>query len=189
MKKTLAILLVALLALTSVFAGERTLTLKSEVTNVAPTFNVFYGKEENPETPLGASQVENNVDLTKGETNRRYFTVKINANSAENAPGMYVKFANTPFLHESITPENVATVADNMKVDTELSFVEMNNVLGVETSISIPGPNSKQVDVNYTQFNKINNEIVAKGTLTWTNDQDLVAGKYTSTVTVTISNE
>ncbi len=182
MKKTLAILLVALVALTSVFAGERTLTLKSEVTNVAPTFNVFYGKEENPETPLGASQVENNVDLTKDKLNTRYFAVTINANSAVTANGLYVKFENTPFLHQS-APQN--NVPDNMKVDTVLNF-EKKDVSGVKTTITTD-TNSKQVNVDYTQFNKIDNEVVATGTLTWTNNQDLVAGNYTSTVKVTIS--
>lgn len=185
MKKTLVILLVALVALTSVFAGERTLTLKNTVVNVAPTFDVLYGSNPNPTASLGSSQVEEEVDLTNGTTNTRYFIVTINANSAVNANGLYVKFENTPFLHESITPENVATVADNMKVDTVLNF-EKKDVLGVTTTITTD-TNSKQVNVDYSKFNKINNAEVATGTLTWTNNQELVAGKYTSTVKVTIS--
>lgn len=183
MKKTLAILLVALVALTSVFAGTRTLTLTNTVPSAETTFDVLYGKTADNLNKL-VDQDNDPVDLVKGTEYTRHFAVTIKANSSQNASNLYVKFENTPFLHENAPETNVPA---NMQVATTLNFTAKDDVTGVSTSIDSPADNTKQVNVSYTQFNKIDNEVVATGTLTWTNDQDLVAGNYTSTVTVTIS--
>ena len=183
MKKTLAILLVALVALTSVFAGTRTLTLTNTVQDAETTFDVLYGKTAGNLNKL-VDQENDPVDLVKGTEYTRHFAVTIKANSSQNASNMYVRFDNTPFLHENAPEENVPA---NMQVATTLNFTAKNDVKGVSTIITSPADNSQQVNVTYTQFNKIDDKVVATGTLTWTNNQDLVAGNYISTVTVTIS--
>ena len=183
MKRTLAILLVALVALTSVFAGARTLTLTNTVPSAASEFEVYYGKSANPNDVL-VHQYEDKV--TSLATGTRYFAIAFTANSSEDVSDLTVSFENTPFVHQSQLA-NVKTpniIPDNMKVRTVLEF-NKENVTGVTTSID-----NNTVSVSCTKYNKIDNAVVATGTLTWQNDNatnPLVAGNYTSTVTVTIS--
>ncbi len=176
MKKFLAVLLVALVALTSVFAGARTLTLTNTVDDVPASFEVFYGDKENPTNKL---EDQHNDTVDSLESGKRYFEVKFSANSASDKDsGLSVTFNNGPFVH---TSTNANDAKDNMKVDTTLTF-ESVAADGTVTTIE-----NNKVNVTYAKYNKIDNALVAKGTLSWSNDKDLVAGDYKCIVTVLIS--
>lgn len=187
MKKALAVLVIMMVALTSVFAG-RTLTLTTSVNNVAPTLEVYYGDAENPSVRLGKSQTDNTVSLEKGVPSNRYFTVKLSGNSSVDVDNLSVTFTNSSFVLVDAENKPIENASGIHEVATRLVFTAEDNPTGATVEVT-NGEDSKVVDVDYKAYNKIENEKVASGVLSWTNDKDLVAGKYLATVTVTVSTD
>ena len=95
MKKFLAVLLVALVAVTAVFAADATITLKNTVAGTLPAVTVKYGSEENL---LAAVSTKDDVVGNLNEVGgTRYFAVELVGNWA-NDKNWDITIETEPFM-------------------------------------------------------------------------------------------
>ena len=183
MKKTLAILLVALVALTSVFAAD--LTLTNTVPDAETQITIKYGKENSSITEiLEETNDELTIDsLSSGEV---YFEIFVTGNSSTNK-NVSVGFSSTDF---ELTGEGSNLAVGNTSVPTSISKESLT------TSENFDGTTfddtAKEFKTTLKKYTKVVDESVGKIKVTWANDDEnnpLVAGVYKSTITITIGSE
>lgn len=196
MKKALAVLVIMMVALTSVFAVDAAInnvtnsTQTGSVLTLSQTINgsVDWTLEytiDNGTTYSDFITAEETVDLTKkGSVGLR---IKLDANTAKALNRTY-SFTTTPFgLYNGnsvVKADAVATtfsITPNEKISNPL-WSASNPVSGETT-------NTNQIVITMDANKRMGEEqIVAEGSLSWDGNSALVAGEYKATITVTISD-
>lgn len=194
MKKALAVLVIMMVALTSVFAAT-TVTLTNKVDDVASTVTVYYGSSANPTDKFGTSVVDKVTSVKNGT---RYFEIKLSGNSSQDATHSVVITAD-PF---QLVDESGAFISGDTGRRYVNLAVEMNSV-DYNYGATIVTPSNKDVEgydgqvssvatvvSTYNKYSNIADVPVASGTLSWNYDgNDLVAGNYAAKVTVTVNGK
>ena len=188
MKKFLAVLLVALVAVTAVFAeATSTITLKNTVAGTQPAVTVKYGSEEGSLAVV--STKEDNVGNLNEVGGTRYFAVELVGNWASDK-NWEITIETEPFmLYDSsftnpITPKN-----GSYQVPTTFEMTSKDYTVNDTTLVNSSYANDK-LTVGYKAYSNISTaKVVATGTLTWKPVTDLVAGNYKSDVTITVSDK
>lgn len=194
MKKAITVLVIMMVALTSVFAAT-TVTLTNKVDDVASKVTVYYGNSEHPTGAFGAKS-EDAVDSVKNGT--RYFEIKLSGNSSQDERHSVVITADpfqlvddkgvfisgdtgTRFVNLTV---NMNSVGYNYGTTTVTSSTkDFDGFAGQISSIAT-------VESTYNKYSNIADVPVASGTLSWNYDgNDLVAGNYAAKVTVTVNGK
>lgn len=187
MKKFLAVLLVALVAVTAVFAADATITLKNTVAGTLPAVTVKYGSEENL---LAAVSTKDDVVGNLNEVGgTRYFAVELVGNWASDK-NWEITIETEPFMlydanfTNKLTPNN-----GSYKVPTTFTMTGTDYKVGEKTLATSSYADGK-LSVGYKEYSNISTaKVVARGTLTWDKVADLVAGNYKSDVKITVSDK
>ena len=190
MKKALAVLVIMMVALVSVFA-ETTETTTTTPQTAGLTlkqngegriaWDVQY-KDEQGEWKSLTNGSEMNIDLTnRGDVELR---VTLNSNTAvvkKNSYSVVVEDFEIVERPESYVKNNTNSVETSFAFDegitsgaawsTELSDDKLSATISTVPNVRMTAP-----------------ETVAQGKVSWKGNNDLVAGNYKSTVTVTITN-
>ena len=172
-----------MVALTSVFADGK-ITLRNTVEGTDSSITVFYGNTVKDATPLNTNRDAEDIDLAGGS---RYFDVRLSGNKAVDQDHT-VKFTVGPFelYNENYTEKKVPNNG-TYKVPVKFSVTPVAGNLGTYALASYSGDT---LNVTYKAYSNIEDHIVAKASLSWANTaNDLVAGNYQSTVTVTINGK
>lgn len=188
MKKFLAVLLVALVAVTAVFAeATSTITLKNTVEGTTPAITVKYGSTQ--ESLDVVSTKEDNVGNLNEVGGTRYFAVELVGNWASDK-NWEITIETEPFmLYDSsftnpITPKN-----GSYQVPTTFTMTGTDYKVGEKTLATSSYADGK-LSVGYKEYSNISTaKVVARGTLTWDKVADLVAGNYKSDVKITVSDK
>lgn len=190
MKKFLAVLLVALVALTAVFAADSTITLKNTVAGTEPSVQVKYGSAEK-----SLSLISTKDDNVEGKLNelggKRYFAVELSGNWAADK-NFDITFEPSAFeLYDSNFTNKLTPNNGSYTVPTTFEMTGTNYVDGEKTlATSSFDAASNTLSVGYKAYSNIStSKVVAKGTLTWNPVTDLVAGNYKATVKITVSDK
>ena len=183
MKKALAVLVIMMVALVSVFA-DGTITLRNKVEGTDSSIAVYYGIDADHATALNTDRDAENIDLAGGS---RYFDVRLSGNKAVDQDHT-VTFTVTPFelYNENYTEKKVPNNG-TYQVPVKFSVTPVAGNLGTYATASYSGDT---LNVTYKAYSNIKDHIVATASLSWANTaNDLVAGNYQSTVTVTIDGK
>ena len=183
MKKALAVLVIMMVALTSVFAdGE--ITLRNTVEGTDSSITVFYGNTVKDATALNTNRDAEDIDLAGGS---RYFDVRLSGNKAVDQAHT-VKFTVEPFeLYDDDFLNKKTPNNGTYQVPVTFSVTPVAGNLGTYATASYSGDT---LTVTYKAYSNIKNHIVATASLSWGNPaDDLVAGNYQSTVTVIINGK
>ena len=194
MKKALAVLVIMMVALTSVFAAT-TVTLTNKVDDVASRVTVYYGSSDHPTGEFGAES-DDAVDSVKNGI--RYFEIKLSGNSSQDDTHSVVITAD-PF---QLVDESGAFISGDTGRRYVNLAVEMKSVVynyGATTVTlskkDVQGYDGQVSSVatvvsTYNKYSNIADVPVASGTLSWNYDgNDLVAGNYAAKVTVTVNGK
>ena len=189
MKKFLAVLLVALVAVTAVFAADATstITLKNTVAGTQPAVTVKYGSEEGSLAVV--STKEDKVGNLNEVGGKRYFAVELVGNWA-NDKNWEITIETKPFkLYDANFTEELEPKNGSYVVPTNFTMTGTDYKVGEKTLATSSYANGKLL-VGYKEYSNISTaQVVATGTLTWDPVADLVAGNYKSDVTITVSDK
>ena len=172
-----------MVALTSVFADGK-ITLRNTVEGTDSSITVFYGNTVKDATALNTNRDAEDIDLAGGS---RYFDVRLSGNKAVDQDHT-VTFTVTPFVlyNENYTEKKVPNNG-TYQVPVKFSVTPVAGNLGTYATASYSGDT---LNVTYKAYSNIKDHIVATASLSWANTaNDLVAGNYQSTVTVTIDGK
>ena len=183
MKKALAVLVIMMVALVSVFA-DGTITLRNTVEGTDSSITVFYGNTVKDATALNTNRDAEDIDLAGGS---RYFDVRLSGNKAVDQAHT-VKFTVEPFkLYDDDFLNKKTPNNGTYQVPVTFSVTPVAGNLGTYAEASYSGDT---LSVTYKAYSNIKDHIVATASLSWANTaNDLVAGNYQSTVTVTIDGK
>lgn len=179
MKKALAVLVIMMVALTSVFAENSSITLKHEIPS-SIEWQILYGYNADATTNFLEQTEDVAVNLTQGGNIN--LSVKVKSNAAVVTRRTY-EFSSTDF---SLYDVDGQLVTENV-VETRLSFAAPETQAGTNWTSANKGANEVGVVLNANKRMSAFEE-VASGVLSWDPASDLVAGTYKATITVTITD-
>ena len=188
MKKFLAVLLVALVAVTAVFAeATSTITLKNTVAGTQPVVKVKYGST--PEPLDVVSTKEDKVGNLNEVGGTRYFAVELVGNWASDK-NWEITIETEPFeLYNADFTEKLEPKNGSYVVPTTFTMTGTDYKIG-EKKLATSSYADGKLLVGYKEYSNISTaKVVATGTLTWKPVTDLVAGNYKSDVTMTVSDK
>lgn len=188
MKKFLAVLLVALVAVTAVFAeANSTITLKNTVAGTQPSVTVKYGSEEGPLAVV--STKEDNVGNLNEVGGTRYFAVELVGNWASDKNWEITIETESFKLYDANFTKELEPKNGSYVVPTTFTMTGTDYKIGEKTLATSSYADGK-LSVGYNAYSNIStSKVVATGTLTWNPVEDLVAGNYKSDVKITVSDK
>lgn len=180
MKKALAVLVIMMVALTSVFAADSTITLTNTIADEVTWELQYKIVNEGNNTDFAAFTTESKtVDLTKD--GRLEIEILLKGNTSKAISKTYafdVKGFNLVDGEATVT-ENAVPASFSIGKNNEIA----NPLWTVENTTENNG-----VTVSLDKHKRMaSKEVVAKGTMSWTGDTELVAGSYVATIGVTIT--
>ena len=180
MKKTLAVLVIMMVALTSVFAADSTITLTNTIADDVTWELQYKIVNDGHDTEFAAFTTDSkSVDLTKNGSLEIEILLKGNTSIGISKTYEFeVKGFDLVDGDATVTANAVPTnftIGENTEIVNHLWTVENTN-------------NNNGVKVSLDKHKRMaNQEVVAKGAMSWTGKTDLVAGDYVATIGVTIT--
>ena len=197
MKKALAVLVIMMVALTSVFAVDAAV---NNVTNSTQTGSVLTLSQtingsvvwtlqyslDNGTSYSNFTTVEEDVDLVNG--GRGDLRIKLDANTAKALNRTY-SFTTTPFkLYNGDRVVNENAVATTFSITPKVVTGSLWSASNPHKADSEDTDNSQIVITMPANTRMDSEQVVAEGSLSWGANSALVAGEYKATITVTITD-